>query len=356
MIELRNYLDRLGYAEFCACFNPMRPRIESWEKTARCIIDRSLLAFLDLLLLGRAVSRERFTEDEHALLQPLIESGLVESRSHLLQTRGLVLYVVLGFWMFFERPAVDISMYYGDDSFALLNRIRPVRGGHSLDLCAGPGAQSIQCSRSAALVTSVEVNPFSAALAFANKEINEIENWQILTGSLFEPVPPGATFDHIVCNPPLLPFPEDMQYPFVGHGGSDGWKFIWEILDRLPECLAPHGRAQLIGATLSDGIIPATVDRLADWARQAGMDCRLFVVAHNSLNADSGYFSGLSFTSSVVANRSILETQGRFQKFLREASATHLATHYLCVTHGVGKLFVNDLDLDQSPSKELWFV
>ena len=354
--ELKLYLERTGYAELCSSFNPLKPRPSSWANARDCLTSRTLLRFLDLLLLGKVVDKGRFSDTELVLLAPLVDHGLMFDDGDSLRTNDLCLYVVLGIWTFFELPKPDPKIYYGDDSFALLNRLRPLAGGDTLDLCAGPGIQSLYCARLANTVTSVEINPFAAAIAMINREMNGARNWEILTGDLYRALPTDRCFDHVVCNPPLLPFPEDESYPFVGNGGIDGWKVAWQVLDGLPQRLRAGGRAQLIGTTLGDGVVPMIAEPLRRWAADNAMDCQLVVVAQRELARDSPWFEGLAYSSAASSGRPIAMVRDRFQRFLTDQAATHLVSHYLHVSHGAGELEIIDLFADEREAEELWYV
>lgn len=353
---LKVYLERVGYAELCSSFNPLKPRPSSWSNARDCLTSPTLSRFLDLLLLGKVVDKNRFTDAEFDLLAPLVDRGLVFDDGVSLRTNDLLLYVVLGIWTFFEVPKADPKIYYGDDSFALLNRLRPPLGGDTLDLCSGPGIQSLYCARLAKTVTSVEVNPFAAAIAMINRELNNVRNWEVLTGDLYRALPADRSFDHIVCNPPLLPFPEDENYPFVGHGGADGWKVAWQVLDGLPQHLRAGGSAQLIGTTLGDGVAPMILEPLRRWAVDHAMDCQLLIVAQRELTRDSPWFEGLAHSSAASSGRPIAMIRDRFERFLANQTASHLMSHYLHVTHGTGQLDIIDLFTDERESGELWYV
>lgn len=355
LAELRQYLERIGYAELCASFNPLKPRSPAWASAAECIVDRRLASVVKLLLLGKAVEKDSFDETALAHIEPLVELGIVDDDAGRLQTCNVVLYVVLGAWLFFDLPSVNPRVYYGDDSFALLNRLRPVHGGRTLDLCSGPGVQALYCARVAQQVVSVEINPFASSIAMINRELNGAANWQVKTGDLYDVLGTGQTFDHIVCNPPLLPFPDDTRYPFVGHGGEDGWHVAWRVLDGLPAFLRTTGHAQLIGTTLGNGVEPVIVDRLRAFARDKRMDCQLFVMSHIPLARGSEYFEGLAWSAAAAERLGLDAVRDRLEAFLVEREATHLVSHYLRVTHGTGDLMVADLASDDSPAGELWY-
>ncbi len=205
---------------------------------------------------------------------------------------------VFGYWLFFQKPTRNPALYFGDDSVALACRIRPRHGGSTLDLCAGPGIQSLVASGISGSVTAVEINPAAAEIAKLNVMINRRDDRiSVLTGDLYEPLSPDLRYDHVVANPPLLPVPRNMQYPFVGDGGPDGLTVTRRILSGLPTRLHPAGTAQIIGTCLSDGILPFAADEMAEWTRRTDMDLRMTVAAHVPLSPGTPMFQGLVETA-----------------------------------------------------------
>ncbi len=77
-------------------------------------------------------------------------------------------------------------------------------GARILDLGCGFGAIGIVAARLSEGVSVVltDVNERATTLAKANLRANRIENAEVRTGDLYEPVR-GMAFDHIVCNPPI---------------------------------------------------------------------------------------------------------------------------------------------------------
>lgn len=185
---------------------------------------------------------------------------------------------------------------------ALLLRLRPKRYGRCLDLCAGAGVQALHCSLFASTVAAVEINPKAADLARINALMNGREKIvSVYNGDLLEPVR-GQVFDTIVANPPLLPFPEEVPYPFVGHGGADGIRIVRRILHELPSALAIDGTAQLIGTCLSKGKRPLIVDELDRWASHTCMDVLMTVTSLQPLVPGTACFDGLVFSSVAGTN------------------------------------------------------
>lgn len=148
--RLAEMLNRSGYGEFCASFDPLRPRPESWVRRRDNAVDR-LRPLIDLFLLGRRVPVSEIDPDitDHfPLLEPLGVLGVDDQGfSHL---NGLVLFRAFGLWLLSERPSPNPRVHYGDDSVALLTRLAPSPGGTTLDLCSGLGVQALYCARTSA--------------------------------------------------------------------------------------------------------------------------------------------------------------------------------------------------------------
>ena len=65
-------------------------------------------------------------------------------------------------------------------------------------------------------VTSVEINPFVVDLCKKNTAINSLDDETgVLEGSLYSPLRDDTCFSLVVVNPPLLPIPDEIPYPFV---------------------------------------------------------------------------------------------------------------------------------------------
>jgi SAM-dependent methyltransferase len=352
--ELVNYLCSVGYGEFYASFNPLAPRLANWQ-AHRWDVPEYLRALVELFLLAVPVELSELDETLVSLIDPLSDLGLlIITDNNCVATPDLVLLPVFGHWLFCQRPQINPTLYFGDDSVALLLRLHPRRNGHCLDLCAGPGVQTLYCSLFASKVTAVEINPVAAALASLNAVLNGRQDVvTVYCGDLYEPVG-GQVFDTIVANPPLLPFPDDIFYPFVGHGGADGMRVTWRILHGLPTALAKEGTAQMIGSCLSDGILPLCVDALSFWASETAMNVLLTVTAHQPLEPGTPYFDGLVRTAANAVSSEIALITKAYQRALTEQRATHLCTYFLHITRGTGALHIQDMSRDGKLG--LWYV
>ncbi len=356
LLRLANLLSNSGYKEFYASFNPLTKNTHKWALQRKNVPD-VLGTLIDLFLLNKPVSFENAQLVLGEIITPLCKMGVLSylSNEKYISCSDLILIPIMGIWLFCQKPQPNPTLYFGEDSIALLLRLQPKRGGRCLDLCAGPGIQSLYCSLFASEVIAVEINPVAVALAKLNLAINDSSNKiKIYCGSLYEPLEPQS-FDTIVANPPLLPFPEDAPYPFVGHGGKDGLKITKKILDGLPQFLASTGTAQLIGTTVSDGIQPLCIDWLKAWSRRSNMDVLMTITTHRTLSPGSFFFDGLVSTSVQSSINADKETIAKaYHKSLTDQGATHLCAYFLHITRGSGNFFLQDL----APEEDfgLWYI
>lgn len=122
---------------------------------------------------------------------------------------------------------------------------RPV--GTLLDLGAGCGVQTLHASGHAAALTATDVSQRALALARATFAISGVEV-QVLAGPWWEPVA-GRRFDQVVCNPPFVPGPPEIEHVYRDAGlGGDGASEL--LVSTLPVHLAEGGVGQLLASWL----------------------------------------------------------------------------------------------------------
>ncbi|GEM_PF-850546 len=354
--ELVECLSRLGYSEYISSFIPFElPAM--WNKWGayRKKAPNKLYRLLDLFLLNQAVPPEMIKELPSDLIELLCNLGVMRrTRSGWLRMCDLILIRLYGNWLFVQPPQTNPKIYYGDDSVALLTRLQPKRKGKCLDLCAGAGIQSLYCSLFASHTVAVEINPEAAKVAQLNVLMNDREDSvMVCCGDLYEPVA-GEVFDTVVCNPPFIPFPENMPYPFVGHGGADGLRVIRHILNGLPSVLASGGTAQLIGTCLSDGTRPFIVDELKGWAESMNMDILMTVTSHKSLAPHSLFFRRIVWSSAIGMKIPFHVVKAEYERMLIKQGASHLCAYFLYITKGIGHFALQDLSMNSK--RYIWFV
>jgi len=249
-------------------------RLHAWEQAPRGL-DASLRATLRhaapasrdlvrLLYLGEVLPAARV----EALLggpscAALHDAGLLVSRADGVAARYR-LEVAGDHLLLVEWPeARAAGVYFGEDSDFLRSVLAPRRGAVCLDLCTGSGIQALRCAAVGARVDAVDLNPDAVALARLNAELNGLaDRLRVYTGDLWAPLAPGARYDHVVANPPLVPVPETVPYPLCGHGGADGLGLVRRIFEGLTDRLTARGRCTLIGASTGTSERPAVLDEL----------------------------------------------------------------------------------------------
>lgn len=352
---LCDHLECTGLRDLLACFDPLHPRHAHW-RLAREAASGEQRAAIDLFILGGAVPRQALSslpQDAIAALE--VHSLLRETDAGDLWLGGLMLLPVQGLWLLCHLPKPNPTLYFGDDSVGLAMRLSAGRGMKALDLCAGPGIQALRMAQMGAAVTAVEINPMAAALAEVNAAANDLaDRVEVRIGNLYEALDTGARFDRITANPPLLPMPEDMPYPFVGHGGPDGLDVTMQILEGLPDHLAPHGIARLLGTSFSDGYLPLSLDVLAAMASKLQLDINFYITSHHALHDGAVYFEGLAATSAGTGDIDLATARAHYRNFLDARGATHLVAYFIHATRGEGKFHLVDVATD--PPGDLWFV
>ncbi len=122
-----------------------------------------------------------------------------------------------------------------------------------LDLCTGSGCVGVSVAHQmkAARVTAVDISPDACAVAVRNAARHGVsDRVTVLTGDLFDPLPPATRFDLIACNPPYITLSEietldsgvrDYEPRLALDGGPDGLHFYRLIATSAAGWLKPGG-------------------------------------------------------------------------------------------------------------------
>ena len=353
LYQVARWLDEVGLLDLCACANPLHPR-EAPLRRARDAAPHDLQSLADLFLLGTPVAEAALDAVPAPVVATLEQSRILRREADTVSLGGLVLRWLGGLWLLSESAHPNPKLYFGDDSVALLHRLAARPGDRALDLCAGPGAQALRLAAQGADVVAVEINPVAAALAQVNARLNDLQQRiTVLVGNLYEPVR-GRSFDRITCNPPLLPLPDDIPYPFVGHGGSDGMRVTRKVLHGLPSVLSERGVARLLGTGLSDGYVPMFIDDLESWAISAGLRITVHVTSHHPLHPGTPFYEGLCDTSAATGEIGAEAVRTRFAAFLGRAKCDHLCAYFMHATRGRGGISL--IDCSDEGTRDLWFA
>lgn len=131
----------------------------------------------------------------------------------------------------------------------------------ALDVGVGSGVQALHLSRHTDRVTGVDLNPRALVLADLTARLNG-ESWELVQGSLFEPVR-DRRFDLIVSNPPFVVAPRDDVYAYRT-ARFDGDDLCRRLVRESAGLLAPGGWCQFLSNWLHVRGEPWQ-ERVASW-------------------------------------------------------------------------------------------
>ena len=181
------------------------------------------------------------------------------------------------------RP--DHVLGIGQASISLATAVIRDPVGSALDIGTGCGIQALHCWSHAGAITATDPNPRALALAAATARLNG-QRWDLLEGSLFEPVA-GRRFDLVVSNPPFVVGDGTLRYSYRDSGmAGDGISAA--LVRGVAEHLNPDGTAQL----LANWLVKDGADwrpRVAGWL--AGTGCHAWVVQRE--RADPAEYAAL---------------------------------------------------------------
>jgi|GEM_PF-5971158 len=227
-----------------------------------------------------------------------------------------------GVLIFCERPTVFSQFYYGDDSLAL-GRLLQFTQGHVLDICAGVGTQGLLCALTAEKVISVEIQQAVAPLFAINAALNGLENKiELRIGNFLTPIH-RERFNHVCCNPPLLPIPNDIAYPLVGDGGVDGLTITKKLLTFLPELLVENGYCHIVGVLLGT-IKEPDLSTFQTIAQDIGLNIQMVFMQQLKLAYGTPMLEGLVTTASAYGNAEPTIVREAFIQYLSESGANYL--------------------------------
>jgi len=330
--RLPGRLAREGFVDAFVLYGPYNSRSSSWAQHLPLLPERLRLLFR-LFLLGEPVDVDELVrivpEPEVAALERLL---VLHRDGGRIDAGPLAAIPLSGHLVFADRPCVDPVVYFGEDSAALAAHLSPPSRGECLDLCTGPGVQALLASSRARRVVAVEINPGSAAYAKLNAVMNDVEDKvDVRVGDLYGAVP-DESFDFISANPPLLPFPEQLPYPFVGHGGADGLSITRRIVEGLPRALRPEGLCQIIGTCSGDERGPACEAELERTARSLDLDITMTIPSAHPLEPGAPMFEGLAWSCATAAGLDLGEVRARFHAHLQGSDTTRIYLFFLAIS------------------------
>lgn len=151
---------------------------------------------------------------------------------------------------------------------AALDALKGVATPRILDLGTGSGCVAVSLAHTlkTAGVTATDISPDALDTARRNAAAHAVADRIVfLQGDLFAPLPPAASFDAVVSNPPYIApseFPglavevRDHEPRVALDGGPDGLAFYRRIAADAPTVLRPGGSLLVeIGSTQADAVM-----------------------------------------------------------------------------------------------------
>jgi methylase of polypeptide subunit release factors len=200
-----------------------------------------------------------------------------------------------------------------------------VPGGDVLDLCSGPGIQSLIASRAARRVVGVEINPDASRVARLNQRMNGVGSQLEFVNFSLENFAKQNTakFDRILFNPPLVPVPEDLAYPFVGHGGGDGLSVTNTVIGAYLDSLTPTGRFEFIGMTVGAREKLSPSDPLMVLAKKYRLEGTVHVLSRHRIREESPMLNSCAGTLARSNGLDLPAARERLLQYFREAEYDH---------------------------------
>jgi release factor glutamine methyltransferase len=320
MKQVPEILGRTGYLPFYLYFGDGNLRVRDWTIAARRLND-PLESLVNLFLLQKPVRRRAVEEllgdgiiDELKAAEILRNGGadLASNSFSLLSFRSNVYFAQLN-----DNPYA----YFGEDSVALATYQTPVPGGEILDLCSGPGIQALIAARSARHVTGVEINPKASKVARVNQKMNEPgSRVEFINMSLTDFASANTRrYDRILFNPPLVPVPADMNYPFVGHGGIDGLSVTDEILGLYKNALKLNGRFEFIGMTVGKKSGSIENDPLIALSKKHRMEGTVHVLSRHKITEENPVVASCAVTLAHNNKMEVADARKNLVRYFRDS-------------------------------------
>ncbi len=320
MKQVPEILGRTGYLPFYLYFGDGNLRPQDWATAARRLKD-PLQSLVNLFLLQKTVSRRSIEQTlGEEVVAELKHSGILRNGAADLASNS---FGLLSFRsnVYFAQLHDDPYAYFGDDSVALGTYQTPVPDGDVLDLCSGPGIQALIAARSARHVTGVEINPKAFNVARLNRKMNPAGSRVELVNTSLQDFAAANTqkFDRILFNPPLVPVPADMDYPFVGHGGVDGLSVSDDIIGLYKSALKPRGRFEFIGMTVGKKNGTIENDPLIALAKKHRMEGTVHVLSRHKIHEENSLVANCARSLALSNKVDFADARNKLVQYFRDS-------------------------------------
>ncbi len=354
--KFRKLLRKSGYISFYQAFGDGNKKQNMWEKYVEKT-DEQLKNLIYLFLLNRkletSLAQKLVGED---VFNALIDATILLNEDGFTYTDKYVLITFKSI-LFFCEHIVRPEVYFGNDSIALGTYQIPAGDGIVLDLCSGSAIQAMIAALHCKKAHAVEINERAAKIARFNVFLNSLENKVEVHNLSYQEfhVQNQEKFDLIIFNPPLLPIPEVVFYPFVGDGGEDGLKITKEILDMYIPRLSENGSIQFVGLGLGKDREITFVDELSEITKKHDSSGFAQLVGHSKLNKGDGIYDNTVYTTAMNNNITMEMCYTIFDLHFKKLDVNEMYVFYIYIDKDESKtkkIRINDLSFNNAN----WFI
>ncbi|WP_087725879.1 methyltransferase [Pandoraea sp. PE-S2T-3] len=283
----------------------------------------SLRASVEIFSLGLAIESETLRRIYPIeIIECLINLEILCESGGRIQANGFTLVPNFGSPIFCDSKNVYRDYYYGTDSMMLGQLVR-MSGARVLDMCSGIGSQAILAAKLSNQVISVELQPSVRRVFQLNVAMNSLDNRiERFEGDLFSPLA-GETFDYIICNPPFLPVPPEIQLRSIAHGGEDGLSLMERLLIEGSSHLSEQGRIVAVGMVLGDESTPR-LNAIRQAASTRHLNIHITLQFKAPLTANTRITAALRSMCAPSQQATKRETTDAYDHHFEKLAATHL--------------------------------
>ncbi len=143
-----------------------------------------------------------------------------------------------------------------EDSELLKRAVVEHSFGEVLDMGTGSGILAFAAAAKPEVTSVLAVDIDEESLASIRQALAKQapairEKVTVARSDLFSAVPPGHSFDTIICNPPYLPQEPNDEHQAL-YGGRHGYEFLLRFLDEARTRLRPQGQILLLFSSLTN--------------------------------------------------------------------------------------------------------
>lgn len=353
--KLREVLHDVGFFHFYKSFGDGNCRSDTWAKAIRFINAEDLGLVVRCFLLGEQVELQGLRRVLGDCLEyPLEQTDLFVRKGDQVAC-NYRLFSLNGFDFFAQLGPLSPEVYFGGDSVALAKHQSCEPDGIVVDLCSGSGIQGMIASRDSKHVYCVEINERAARIAALNIAMNHVGNATVINEDGVSFLKRSSTeINHILFNPPLLPVPSTLEYPFVGAGGQDGLELTKNFIRNGAPRLAQGGKIEFVGTCFAD-----TEGRFEDRTFQQLLEKNdlsgsIFVYSHHSLEPGGIFHDLMLATTSMHSGQPLALVRSHYQELFEKFGAKKILCMSMRLTKRQGAASLNYVDLSCGAYGE-WF-